>query len=146
MRFIKLLFVSAAMTLFAVACNDAANSNQTANTGTQPSPATTPTTGASATPAPADEFASTRATYATECARCHRADGEGGVVEILKKKLKVPSLKEGHALNHTEEQLAKQIREGGDGMPAFKDKLSEEEINNLVRYVRREIQGGAAKK
>jgi mono/diheme cytochrome c family protein len=30
---------------------------------------------------------------------------------------------------------------GGDGMPEFKDKLSPDEINLLVRFVRHEFQG-----
>jgi mono/diheme cytochrome c family protein len=63
----------------------------------------------------------------------------------MKKTLNVPSLKTGHALNHSEEQLAKQIRQGGDGMPAFGDRLKPEEITGLVRLIRQEFQGGAAK-
>ncbi len=146
MKLIKIGLVIAALTLFIIACTSTTNTNQTANTGVQPTPASSPMTGATNTPASTDEFASVRATYAAECARCHRADGEGGTVEVLKKKLKVPSLKKGHALDHTEDQLAKQISDGGDGMPAFKDKLKPEEINGLARYIRQEIQAGAAKK
>jgi mono/diheme cytochrome c family protein len=44
-------------------------------------------------------------------------------------------------MDHTDEQLAQQIAEGDDEMPAFKDKLSAEEINELVRYIRTEFQG-----
>jgi mono/diheme cytochrome c family protein len=58
----------------------------------------------------------------------------------------VPSLKTGHALDHTEDQLAKQISDGGDGMPAFKDQLKPEEITGLVRLIRQDFQGGASKK
>jgi mono/diheme cytochrome c family protein len=57
--------------------------------------------------------------------------------------LKVPSLKKGHALDHSDAELAKKISEGDDGMPAFKDKLTQEQINNLVRFVRKEFQSGA---
>jgi mono/diheme cytochrome c family protein len=67
-------------------------------------------------------------------------------VKIEGKPLKVPSLKEGHALKHTDEELAKQISKGGDGMPPFKDKLTPEQINNLVRFIHRDIQGNAAPK
>jgi mono/diheme cytochrome c family protein len=55
--------------------------------------------------------------------------------------LKVPSLTEGHALKHDDADYAEQITKGGDGMPAFKDKLSPEEITTMVRFVRHEYQG-----
>jgi cytochrome c551 len=147
MRSVKLLFIVAALALFALACGDAANTNQTANTAntantTQP-PANT--NSAQTQPSPADNMTSARAVYAAECARCHGINGDGGTVTVLKKKLKVPSLKTGHALDHTEEQLAKQIRDGGDGMPAFKDQLKPEEINTLVQLIK-EFQSGAKKK
>jgi mono/diheme cytochrome c family protein len=96
-----------------------------------------PTTTATATP---DEFAPARITYAKHCEECHKADGAGGLVEVDQKKLKVPSLAEGHALKHTDEDFVEQIQKGGDGMPQFKDKLSPAEINALVRFVRHEFQ------
>jgi mono/diheme cytochrome c family protein len=42
---------------------------------------------------------------------------------------------------HPDEKLVKQITKGGDGMPKFSDKLSAEEINAMVRFVRHEFQG-----
>jgi mono/diheme cytochrome c family protein len=99
---------------------------------------TTPAAKPTATP---DEFASTRVTFAKHCLECHGAQGEGGLKTVDNKKLKVPNLSEGHALKHTDEDFAEQIMKGGDGMPAFKDKLSPEEINTLVRFVRHEFQG-----
>ena len=62
-------------------------------------------------------------------------------MEVEGRKLKVPSLREGHAVGHSDEKLVKQITEGDDEMPAFKDKLSAEEINELVRFIRKEFQG-----
>lgn len=147
MKPIKLVLLVAAVTLFAIACNDTTTTttNQNSNTATvTTTPAASPATSAQPSATPADEFASIRPIYAAECARCHGITGEGGTVEILKKKLKVPSLKTGHALNHNEEQLAKQISDGGDGMPAYKDKLKQEEINTLVSLIRKEFQGKAA--
>ena len=38
-------------------------------------------------------------------------------------------------------KFVKQITEGDDEMPAFKDKLSAEEINEMVRFIRKELQG-----
>jgi len=103
-----------------------------------PSTTTTPAAKATATP---DEFASARVNYAKHCVACHGAEGEGGVKTVDNKKLKVPSLSTGHALKHTDEDFVEQIMKGGDGMPEFKDKLSPEEINLLMHFVRHEFQG-----
>ena len=103
-----------------------------------PSTTTTPAAKATATP---DEFASARVSYAKHCVACHGAEGEGGVKTVDNKKLKVPSLSTGHALKHTDEDFVEQIMKGGDGMPEFKDKLSPDEINLLVRFVRHQFQG-----
>ncbi|HYY58062.1 MAG TPA: cytochrome c [Pyrinomonadaceae bacterium] len=146
MKPIKLVLLFAAVTLFAIACNTTTTTNQTGNNGNATVTATPAVSPAQTSATPADEFASIRPVYAAECARCHGINGDGGTVEILKKKLKVPSLKTGHALDHTAEQLAKQISDGGDGMPAYKDKLKKEEIDTLVRLIRKEFQGGALPK
>jgi mono/diheme cytochrome c family protein len=100
--------------------------------------AATPVAVATATP---DEFAFARANYAKHCSACHGDEGKGGLVKVDNVKLKVPNLTEGHALEHPDEKLVKQITNGGDGMPKFKDKLSPEEINAMVRFVRHEFQG-----
>jgi cytochrome c551 len=95
---------------------------------------------AKATP---DEFAATRALYEKNCKLCHLANGEGGPVKLEDgTKLKVPSLREGHALRHPNSDYVKQITKGGDGMPAFGEKLKPEEINDLIRFIRHECQGG----
>jgi mono/diheme cytochrome c family protein len=145
MKLVKLFIVATALALFVVACGDSTSTNQTANTGgTQPSPAASPKPTATASPTPADELASASKEFSQFCSACHQDHGEGGTVKIEGKPLKVPSLKEGHALKHTDEEFAKQISKGGEGMPPFKDKLTPEQINNLVRFIRRDIQGNAA--
>ena len=101
-------------------------------------PRTTPAATATLTP---DELAIARANYAKHCLGCHGDEGKGGLVKVDDTRLKVPSLTEGHALAHTDEELAKQITNGGEGMPKFEDKLSPKEISALVRFVRREFQG-----
>ena len=145
MRLAKILAVTAALVLFVIACsNESSTTNQTANKAGGPT--TAPTT-AQPTPTPADDMTSTLAIYAAECARCHGPQGDGGTVTVLKKKLKVPSLKAGHALDHSDEELAKQIRDGDEGeMPAFKDRLKPEEITNLVRLIRQWQREAKAKK
>jgi mono/diheme cytochrome c family protein len=90
-----------------------------------------------------DQFAATRVTYEKNCKLCHQANGEGGPVKLEDgTKLKVPSLREGHALRHPDSDYTKQINKGGDGMPAFGEKLKPEEINDLIRFIRHECQGG----
>ena len=96
---------------------------------------------ATATP---DQFAAMRATFDKNCKGCHGEKGQGGPVKLEDgTKLKVPSLREGHALHHPDSDFVKQITKGGDGMPAFGDKLKPDEINDLVRFIRHEFQGGA---
>ena len=79
--------------------------------------------------------------FVTHCGNCHQPKGEGGTVKVEDTKLKVPSLKSDRVIRHSDQDYANQILKGGDGMPAFKDKLKQEEINDLVRFIRRELQG-----
>ena len=95
---------------------------------------------ATATP---DAFAASRAVYMKNCKECHGEKGDGGPVKLEDgTKLKVPNLHEGHSLRHPDSDFLKQITKGGDGMPAFKDKLKPEEIDDLIRFIRHEFQGG----
>ncbi len=87
-----------------------------------------------------DEFASVRTIFAESCARCHRDDGSGGLYEAEGRRLRVPSLREGRAVSHSDTRYVRQITHGGDGMPAFGDRLSPEQIDELVRFLRRSFQ------
>ena len=138
MKLAKLFVVVLAVALFALACGDSATPTA-GNGGPQPTPSASPK--ATATPKP-DELAQAKTTYTQICTACHMDKGEGGTVKIEGKRLKVPSLLEGHGLEHSDAEFAKQIANGGDGMPAFKDRLNTEQINDLVRYIRRDIQAG----
>ena len=120
--------------LFSAACNrlsaPSTNSNPTVKSN---APAATP-----------DEFAATRGVFAKNCQTCHGPTGTGGPVKLDDgTKLKVPSLREGHALKHPDTDYVKQINKGGDGMPAFKDKLTLQQIDELVRFIRHDFQAGA---
>ena len=138
MKLFKFAALLAAAALFALACDNTTGTNPNANRGANASPAISP----AASPTPTtDEFARARVIYGQECSICHGEDAKGGIVKVEGKRLKVPSLTEGHALNHSNEELAKQISKGGDGMPAFKDKMSEDEINQMVRFIRQQFQG-----
>ena len=121
--------VAVAAFLFATGCN------RTSTSSTNGKP---PETGA--TP---DQFATARTTFEKNCKRCHGDKGEGGPVKLEDgTRLKVPTFREGHALRHPDSEFVKQITKGGDGMPAFKDKLTSQEIDDLVRFIRHEFQGG----
>jgi cytochrome c551 len=127
--------VAAAGFLFVAACK-----NEPTKTAVNTSPNSNSATSQS-TP---DQFAAVKKIYGKDCQECHGPKGEGGSVKLQDgSKLKVPSLREGHALRHTDAEFVKQINKGGDGMPAFADKLKPEEVNDLIKFIRREFQAGA---
>jgi mono/diheme cytochrome c family protein len=131
MRNIRLSLLTITVALFALACATQ-TAQQTANLNTTAPPASPA--------ASVDEFAAAKAKYDKLCSDCHGKTGDGGIVQIDDKKLKVPSLKIGHALMHSDQQLVKQVLDGGEGMPAFKDKVSTAEAAELIRFVRHEFQ------
>jgi mono/diheme cytochrome c family protein len=141
MRLSKLAVIFCACALFAVACATANNTNQPATANANAPAATTPTAAT-----PVDQLAEARKMFAEGgvCARCHGTSGEGGEFEVDGKKLKAPSLRAEHAVKHDDAWLAKKIAEGGDGMPAFKKRFTPEQIDNLVRFIRHDLQAGAA--
>ncbi len=77
--------------------------------------------------------------YKTNCAECHGATGEGAEKGI--------PLTAGHALDHSEADFLKTVSDGkgkkkDKEMPAFRDKLTPEQIKEVVSYVRNDIQKG----
>jgi mono/diheme cytochrome c family protein len=141
MKLFKLAILICAGALLGVACNNAASTNQ-------PAPSNTPTTANANAPipdaAPANQLADSRKLFAQTCARCHGDKGEGGEFELDGKKSKAPDLRTGHAVKHPDAELAKKLSAGGDGMPAFGKRLSAEQIDNLVRFIRQDLQAGAS--
>jgi mono/diheme cytochrome c family protein len=88
-------------------------------------------------PAPADSGRDqTRTTFERNCAVCHGPQGDGKQLGTMT----IPSLRAGAALADPDEKLFKQIRDGGNGMPPSKYTLTDEQIQDLVRFVREEIQ------
>ena len=133
MGFVKWALILAAVTILAVACSNPGTNTYTAQPAVSPAasaPATTP-----------DELASARINFKKHCATCHGETGEGGPKEVDGKRFRVPNLREGHALKHTDEKFVVQISEGDEEMPAFKEKLTATEINDLVKFIRKEFQG-----
>ena len=132
MRAFNFTLLIVAISLFAFAC-----SKPNTETVTQNRPVASASQAAS-TP---DEFAATRAVFKKNCSECHGEDATGGTKTVDGKKLKIPNLRAGHALGHFDEDFIKQINKGGDGMPAFKDKLTPQQVNELVHLIRHEFQG-----
>jgi mono/diheme cytochrome c family protein len=100
--------------------------------GTEPTAtedtATETTAGASDTTA-ADGADEGSAIFAAQCAGCHGASGEGGGTG--------PALQTRTDLD--QESVEEQVREGGDGMPAFEGQLTDAEIIAVSQYVTDEI-------
>ena len=130
MKTILLVLACTALALFVVSCTETA----------APTNSPAPTAAASAG-TPVDEFAAARQNFKKNCEACHGEKYEGGLVKVEGKQIKVPSLKANHAIKHTDDQLVKMITNGEEAMPAFKDKLKPEEITDLVKFVRKQVQG-----
>ena len=140
MKLIALALTCVAMALVVVACTETATPTNTNTSRAAASPAAA--SPAAATPAASvDEFATARVNFQKNCEACHGPEGTGGLVKVDKKQIKVPSLKAEHAIKHTDDQITKMITNGEEEMPAFKDKMSAQEIQLMVRFVRKEFQG-----
>lgn len=80
--------------------------------------------------------------FAMNCMICHKETGKGGPVSIAGKQLNADDLTSQKMKDKTDEQLMGYVRDGvvDKGMPAFKDKLSEDEMTLIVTRIR-ELQG-----
>ena len=135
MKLISLALLCVAIALVAFACTETTTTTNTNTSRTAASPAAP---AATATP---DPLAGARANFTKNCEPCHGPSGEGGLVKVENKQIKVPSLKSEHAIKHTDDQIAKMITNGEEAMPPFKDKMSQPEIADLVKFVRKQFQG-----
>ena len=135
MKLISLALTCVAIALVLCACTETA---PPANTNTARTAASPAAPAATATP---DPLAGAQANFTKNCEPCHGPNGEGGLVKVENKQIKVPSLKSDHAIKHTDDQIAKMITNGEEAMPAFKDKMSAQEIANMVKFVRAHFQG-----
>jgi mono/diheme cytochrome c family protein len=126
---------SAAIVLAASACTETATPTNTDTSRAAASPAAP---AATATP---DPLATARANFEKHCEGCHGPSAEGGLVKVDNKQIKVPSLKAEHAIKHTDDKITKMITNGEEEMPSFKDKMTQAEIADMVKFVRKEFQG-----
>lgn len=71
--------------------------------------------------------------FRSNCASCHGQDGAG---TALGKSMEVPDLRSEQVQKHTDAELAQVVIQGTNNMPAFKNRLSEDQVHDVVRYVR----------
>jgi cytochrome c6 len=72
-------------------------------------------------------------TYKTNCVSCHGQDGCGSAVG---KSLHAADFHSAQVQQQSDAQLASVVAEGRGNMPAFGTRLSKDEINALVKYIR----------
>jgi cytochrome c6 len=84
-----------------------------------------------ATAACADDAA---ALYKAKCAACHGADGTGNTP--AGKKLNARDFHSPEVMKQSDAELLDTTIKGKNKMPAYKDKLKEDELKSLVAYVR----------
>jgi mono/diheme cytochrome c family protein len=133
MKLMSLALLCIAIALVVSACTETAQPANTNTARTAASPAA-----ATATP---DPLARAQVNFTKNCEPCHGPTGEGGLVKVENKQIKVPSLKADHAIKHSDDQITKMITNGEEAMPAFKDKMSAQEIADMVKFVRSHFQG-----
>lgn len=118
--------------MVAAACNQNAT---TPNVGKSNAATATP---APPSPPPVDEAAMARELYVTNCMTCHKDSGKGGKVTIEGKTINPDDITTAKQKAKTDEKIYSYISDGfpDDGMPAFKDKLTDAEIKSIIKHVR----------
>ena len=137
MKKTKLILLTAACVVFAFACSQTTTTNTANSVNNAANRAAINTQPAVAS----DELAAGRDLYKRNCAACHREDGTGGKITIDRKTINPENLTADKFKNRPDEKLIGYITDGNDeGMPAFRDKLSEAEIRTVVMFIRKELQ------
>jgi cytochrome c6 len=88
---------------------------------------------------PAARADDSAALFKSKCAACHGADGKGDTA--MGKTFKLRDLASADVQKQSDADLTGIITNGKDKMPAYKGKLTDDQIKGLVAYVR-----GLAKK
>lgn len=130
MNTFKYAIIVAASAVFLFACGQNAPVNTNGNAASSP-----------AGP-PVDTLVAGRKLYNQNCAACHRTNGKGGAMDFDGKAINPEDLTGEKIVRSTDEKLYEYIFNGipDEGMPAFKEKLKEPQIREVVRYIRGELQ------
>jgi len=73
-------------------------------------------------------------TYKAKCAMCHGADGLAATP--VGKSMKVLSFKDPAMVQASDAQFIASTKDGKGKMPAFKDKLTDAQIKDVISYIR----------
>lgn len=143
MNFLKIGLILSAILLFIIACHQTQTANVNSANNTIAASADINTIVAQTPPAAPDELASARKIYSEQCVKCHKEDGAGGISIINGKKIKAPNFTSERMKNDDENDWIETIENGAkeDGMPAYKGKISDDDIKKLVRLIRKDFQG-----
>ena len=79
-------------------------------------------------------FADAAADYKAKCATCHGPDGKGDTA--MGKTMKVKDLGSAEVQKQSDADLTTLIEKGKKPMPGYEGKLTKEQIDGLVKYVR----------
>ena len=79
-------------------------------------------------------FADAAADYKAKCATCHGPDGKGDTA--MGKSMKVKDLGSDEVQKQSDAELTTIIEKGKKPMPAYEGKLTKEQIDGLVKYIR----------
>ncbi|MEO7673942.1 MAG: cytochrome c [Pyrinomonadaceae bacterium] len=137
MKIIAFAVFTAAVSLL-LGCQQTPTPNLTTNASTA-KPAASPQI---EMPPAADQLAVGKKLYMNNCAVCHKENGTGGKISIEGKSINPDDLTSAKIKAFSDDKITGYIYNGleDEGMPAFKDKLSEAEIREVVGYVRAGIQ------
>jgi mono/diheme cytochrome c family protein len=72
--------------------------------------------------------------YKSKCASCHGADGKGETT--MGKNLKLKDLGSADVQSKSDADLTKVIEDGKKPMPGYKGKLTDDQIKDVVKYIR----------
>jgi cytochrome c6 len=72
--------------------------------------------------------------YKAKCAMCHGADGSGNTP--AGKAMKARDLASSEVQSETDAQLTDIVTNGKNKMPAYKGKLTDDQIKGLIAYIR----------
>jgi cytochrome c6 len=147
MKFLKFGLLLSCLALFVFACSQATNTNNSV-TNTNLNARTNTNTLANSNAlanasTPMDEIASGKSVYMEKCVKCHKENGTGGEIEVMGEKRKAANFTSEGLKKDADAELIEHIENGivDEGMPAFKGKLTDEQIKSVVKFIRKEFQG-----
>jgi mono/diheme cytochrome c family protein len=144
-KLVVLITIIASLIIIAACTNNqATNTANTANTNatTGKSPVPSASTPMASNGDPSNELASGHDLYVKNCANCHKESGEGGPTVVDGRKMKPDNLTDDRRKKLSDDKYLKTMIEGveDEGMPSFKDKLTEAQMRDIIKYIRVELQ------